>query len=363
MLQLGFLTRFKLVRTSLAVLLLPALLLGAAGCSQDDPYPGGQIELPPVEKTVNLTDFDGKTVEITVPVKKVVCITAAASEMICALGKTDSIVGRDSYSLFPTALSSLPEVATTSASPNIELIAGLKPDVLICDGMLKEADREKIEAYGIKVLVVSTSRPEESLNCINMLGQLFGLEDTAAEIAGYIQGFRDLVAGRLASLNDGDKVKVYWEWTADYKSCNRDGAYSQMVTEAGGINIADAEDVMYPVLSAEFVMAQNPDVIIKCPKGTYHTPDTLKAAYDELISRTALGITSAIKNNRVYMVNLDCGKGIRYPLGLLYYAKCFYPELFSDINLDAVQNEILTKYFGADALSDYDEAYGYPIPE
>ena len=106
-----------------------------------------------LEDNVSIVDGTGKLVNISLPVERIVSITSRASEIISALGSEDRIVGRDSYSFFPSSLKDVPVVAESSYSPNIELIHKIDPDLVIADSMLSEDDRKKIEAAGIPVIV------------------------------------------------------------------------------------------------------------------------------------------------------------------------------------------------------------------
>jgi iron complex transport system substrate-binding protein len=39
-------------------------------------------------------------------------------------------------------------------------------------------------------------------------------------------------------------------------------------------------------------------------------------------------------------------EGIRYPVGLLYWAKWFHPSLFEDIDPAAVHAQLIQQFFG-----------------
>ena len=113
----------------------------------------GACEGEEIGDNVSIVDGTGKLVNISLPVERIVSITSRASEIISALGSGDKIVGRDSYSFFPSSLKEVPVVAESSYSPNIELIHKIDPDLVIADSMLSEDDRKKIEAAGIPVIV------------------------------------------------------------------------------------------------------------------------------------------------------------------------------------------------------------------
>lgn len=346
------------------ILIMTSLTFGIAGCNGEDeeeasPNPEQNESEEP--ETITVVDYTGKYVEIELPIERIVSITAGASEIISALGQENRIVARDSYSIFPSGLEALPEVAERSSSPNIELIAAQEADLVIADTMLTDDLRETIEK-NVPVFIVSTSRPEESLNAIKNIGLILDEQEKANELVDYINGYRDMVAERLADVADEDKPLVFWEWTKPYKTCNSEGAFHDIIVEAGGINIAAGELVTYPVISIEWLLEVNPDVIIKGPSGTIHTEETLGGAADEVKSRTELNICNAVINDNVYCINSDVRKSTRYFVGLLYYAKWLYPDLFADIDPSAIHQEYVTEFFGANAWENLGEIGGYPLP-
>jgi len=77
---------------------------------------------------ITIVDGRGQSVDVPTPVERIASISSRASEIICALGACDKIVGRDSYSFFPPALADVQVVAESSYTPNIELIHNLISD-------------------------------------------------------------------------------------------------------------------------------------------------------------------------------------------------------------------------------------------
>lgn len=63
---------------------------------------------------ITIVDGRGQSVDVPTPVERIASISSRASEIICALGACDKIVGRDSYSFFPPALADVQVVAESS---------------------------------------------------------------------------------------------------------------------------------------------------------------------------------------------------------------------------------------------------------
>jgi len=62
---------------------------------------------------------------------------------------------------------------------------------------------------------------------------------------------------------------------------------------------------------------------------------------------------SAIQNNRVYVLNGDLAFGPRCPAGLVYIAKCLYPNAFADIHPSDVLDEYARTFVSGTAEGEY----------
>jgi iron complex transport system substrate-binding protein len=72
-----------------------------------------------------------------------------------------------------------------------------------------------------------------------------------------------------------------------------------------------------------------------------------EATHSELMNRVGLSEVTAVKEGKVYVYDPIVLEGIRYPVGLLYWAKWFHPSLFEDIDPAAVHAELIQQFFGA----------------
>ena len=108
---------------------------------------------------------------------------------------------------------------------------------------------------------------------------------------------------------------------------------------AGGLNIAlKASTERYPRLTSEYIINANPDVIVVVSWGR---------PLDEVKSRPGWDTISAVVNDRVYVIEsgwVTCSP--RLVLGLLQFAKWFYPDLFQDVDVDAIASEMYSTYYG-----------------
>ena len=87
-------------------LLLAALLTLAACCAM--------AEITPV----SITDMYGREVTLDAPATRIVALTAAYCEILCALGCEETLVGRGAYCDYPESILDVP-VVQSGAETNI----------------------------------------------------------------------------------------------------------------------------------------------------------------------------------------------------------------------------------------------------
>ncbi|MFC1919036.1 ABC transporter substrate-binding protein [Chloroflexota bacterium] len=325
---------------------------------------GGVSEKPPAAETgreITIIDYTGRYVEVPAPVERIVSLNSGMSTLICAFGDGDKIVGRDERSSFPSSLKDVFVVGGSAHSPNIELILEKRPDVVVSDQMLKDDMREKLEAAGIPVLIDSTSNTDRIIPAIKNFGLLLDKKEKADEITSFIEHYCSIVARRIAELEPGEEPLVFFQWQSLYKSASGKTVFHKPMVAAGGINIAASEPVLYPKLSAEWVLQKNPDVIVYRISGD-ETPGEMKELRQEIMSQPGLEDVNAVKNGRVHITKADAFLTLRYPVGLLYYARWFHPDLFNDIDPAAVHQELIEKFFGPEEWQKLNETFAFPEP-
>lgn len=311
--------------------------------------------------SVTIIDSTGKVVEVPVPVERIVSLNSGLSALLAAFGEEDKIVGRDTFSTFPSSLINVYVVGATSGHPNMELIFDQRPDLVIADTMFTESSREKLEEAGIPVIVESTSDPDRIFFIIRSLGLILDKMDEAEEIIDYMSEYIGIVEDRVGEMQQqgAEFPLVFFENRYDYKSASGESPNHKPIASAGGINIAVSEPVPSPRLSSEWILEQDPDIIIRRMSGDAGLED-MKAMREGIMTRLGLKDTKAVKNGNVYVIKADLLLTVRYPIGLLYYAKWFNPDSFSDIEPSQIHGELVSRFFGEKEWDNIREAFVYP---
>jgi iron complex transport system substrate-binding protein len=230
----------------------------------------------------------------------------------------------------------------------MELLLESKPDLILADSMIRTKTQvlDLIEDAGIPLYIESTGSFSRILECIRYMGRILNKEQTATELHDFLTRYQTLAADRIANVPPNQQPRVYVEWTTPWYTATHTSIVGLM-TAAGGINVAEGGlSTTMGDISPEYVAEANPDIILKVVSGTSYGTAPLKAQRDDVLGRSLLSETNAVKNQRVYTYYNIITQGIRYPIGLLYCEKWLYPDLLSDIDPTAVQAELYQKFFG-----------------
>jgi iron complex transport system substrate-binding protein len=311
---------------------------------------------------------------IPLPVNRIAALDNGVAEILCALGVQNLIVARCDSCTMPPTLSNVTSVGENDYAPNVEALIALKPDVIFASSMLpyNPTSYQQLKSAGIPVYIVDTTNPEpvnpskmtkdQLYNSSSPIDFTCGLMQNFTAIVGHqanatayinwAQSYNKLVKDRIYSLTPDQQVKVFLEWyDYPYQTFVTQGIY-----QAGGDNIAENQTVYSPVLTPEFVVQQNPSVIIEYISSPTHNINDFIAAKNSVMSRTALQNVDAIKNGRVYVIDWSARSGVRSVIGYLYWAKWIQPSLFSDIDPATVNQDLNQKFFGTIIAG----TFGYP---
>jgi iron complex transport system substrate-binding protein len=318
------------------------------------PTPTATPTPPPT--SVVVTDATGAAVNISLPVNRIVCLTSA--ETVYALGGGDKIVGiagmltTDVQAILPASILGLPVVGDTDTAPNMEKIVELQPDLVLASQRLSDDNRKMLENAGIAVLEDSVTGTRRTAYFTN-LGEILNAQERVNELLTYEKQYWNLVEQRTSGLSDSEKPLVYFEWYKEWFSTGPGGSYSKLIEAAGGINVGENASVSSPQLSAEFIVEQNPDIIIRMLD--YTSGENLAAfqnLYNQIVARPALQGINAVEDDQVYVIKSTLLVE-RDTIGLLYFAKWFHPDLFTDIDPAAVHVEMIQKFFGTSPTGVY----------
>ena len=100
---------------------------------------------------VQITDDRGVQVTLTQSPQRIVSLLPSLTEVVCALGQCQRLVGVDRFSNFPPEVRSLPQVGG-GIDPAMEAIVALKPDLVLLATSSRAIVR--LQSLGIPVLAI-----------------------------------------------------------------------------------------------------------------------------------------------------------------------------------------------------------------
>jgi len=242
---------------------------------------------------IAVTDMTGRSVALSAPATRVVALTAADCEILCALGAEDLLVGRGEYCDYPASVLEVPAVQS-GLETNLEQIIALEPQVLLMSTMAQtEQQVAQLEAAGITVVVSEATDIEGVYTAIEMIGALVG-RDAEAEtlIAGMQNDFAELSAQAA-----GSGKSVYFEvsplqyglWTAGK------GTFMDEVAQILGLTNCFDDVDGWAEVSQEQVIARDPDYIVTI--SMYYGEGLTPA--EEICAREGWQDIDAVKNGAV----------------------------------------------------------------
>lgn len=265
--------------------LLLSLVLVAAACGSDgstttiassDPTTTpGDVTTTAVDTGFPVTvQAANGAVEINAMPTTIVSLSPSATENLFAIGAGGQVVAVDDQSTYPE---DAPVTDLSGFTPNLESILGYEPDLVVITydpGDLIAG----LEAVGVPtILVPSATSIDDAFVEIETLGVATGHVGEAAEVVLAMQtDIDDVVAEFGDQLAD---VTIYHEVDNTLYSISSSSYVGELYSRLGLVNIADEADpdgFGYPQLSPEYIVSEDPDVILLADAPYGESIDTLR---------------------------------------------------------------------------------------
>lgn len=191
--------------------------------------------------------------------ERIVSLSPHITEMLFAIGAGEQVVATDEASDYPARVASLPKVANYR-SLNLERILALQPDLVVAWRSAQSLQVAPLEQLGIRVVYSEPRRLHDLADELEYLGRLTGQEHQASQVAAHYRRELDQLARQY---RDAAAVSVFYQLgESPLMSVNGDTWMGQAVRLCGGENITEHSLSPYPQIDPEFVLAQNPGVIL-----------------------------------------------------------------------------------------------------
>jgi iron complex transport system substrate-binding protein len=224
-----------------------ALVSGAAGAPAQQQFP------------VTITTPTGK-VTVSKRPTRIVSLSPTATESLYAIGAGRQVVAVDDQSDYPK---NAPKTTLSGFTPNVEAIASYRPDLVVTSysprGLVESLNR-------LRIPVIFHDAPKTFPGAYQQIRQLGLVTGRTAGATRVIRTMKTRI-GRVvrAARGKSDRLSVYHELTPDFFSASSKSFVGQVYVALGLTNIADEADSSgtgFPQLSAEYIVASSPDLIV-----------------------------------------------------------------------------------------------------
>ena len=312
------------------------------------------------ESELTIVDAADRIVTVKMPIERMAVLKTDFAEAIAALDERDKVVGVTTtltgYTRFFPELSTKTDVGGWY-TPDIEAILAVEPDTVCVYAKwpsteaLDEKLPDDINIVRLDFYKAPTQREE-----MIQLGYLLNKRERADEYIEWHDQYVDEIYDRVAEIPDDEKVRVFIDAGGGKEFGRR--AYStgtgmhDLCVLAGGKNIAEGYVEGYADVETEWILDQNPDVIVGISyKGGYETDDETKMRehYEEI--RALPGFAehvTAVQNDSVFIMSNAFAFAPHYPAPLAVMAKWLYPKRFADFKPEAIHQEYIDEFLGID---------------
>jgi iron complex transport system substrate-binding protein len=192
---------------------------------------------------------------------RVVSLACSNTEIVCALGCADLLVGVDDHSDYPVdVVARLPRMGP-DLTPDLGRVAALEPDLVLATLTVPGHERviEGLRAAGLPYIAPEPVSLADVYRDIEDIGARLGVPDRARDVVGAMR--RELEPVDAAPDDDRPTILVEW-WPKPVIAPGRLSWASDLIARAGGTNPLGAEDVKSRPLSDEEVGRIDPDAIV-----------------------------------------------------------------------------------------------------
>ena len=298
-------------------------------------YVNSNANQPATQKNITVTDDEGYVTNLTSVPQRIVSLAPSNTQIVFAVGVGNKVVGVTDYDHYPynftawIAAGNMTSVGGFS-TPNKEAITSLRPDLILATP-INDPDVVTLRGLGDKVLVLNPNDVNGVLQDISMVGKAVGAEQNATALINTLNDKINAITAKIAAANETKPLVYYEVWTPPLMSAGSTSFINDVISKAGGINIFENETQQYPTVSSETIVQKNPTVILLPTDMANPGEAPFYGSVDQVKARSGWNVISAVKNNRIVVVDGDlfAEAGPRIADQIAAAAKAFYPDLFN----------------------------------
>ena len=186
---------------------------------------------------------------------RIVSLSPAMTEIICHLGLEKKLIARSEVCNYPQSVLTLP-VAGGFAKPNVEKIIELKPTHIVTNDLINPNVISVFKNRNIDVINMQCNNLQDYRKCVEKISEVFGIEEVGNKEIAKLAEFEK---HPYKPLN----IKVLWVvFDNPIMVAGANSILDEVSTLAGVENIAGKVNQPYFKSSLDWIIEENPDVII-----------------------------------------------------------------------------------------------------
>lgn len=224
---------------------------------------------------------------------RVASLAPSITEIVCALGAAGQLVGRSTACDYPPdTIARLPIVGEFGV-PSMERLLSTRPDLVLFTDLADETVSARLTGAGLRPVRVQCTRLADVPGAIRTIGSLLSRDAIAARLAETMESRIENFRRAIPPPEKRPRVLILI-WNDPLTAAGNRSFLTELITLAGGRNVADTIQRDYFQVSGEWVLSQNPDVIF-CFFMSSAIP-----ARDMIMSQPGWGSVNAVRSGRVY---------------------------------------------------------------
>jgi len=232
---------------------------------------------------------------------RIVSTAPSITEALFALGLGDEVVGVSRFCDFPAAVQKLPKVGTYLA-PDAEAIARLTPDLVVLQRVSSELTN-RLQALQIAFIEVPHGTLNDVYTGIALIAKAAGVPERANVLIDRMKHDLATIQTKAKQLPSPRVLVIVNRrpgMLADLTAVGPESYLQELLEIAGGVNVLAKPGLpMYPRISLETVLRDDPDVILDLSGQQESEAERQAASLQVLALWKQNPQLSAVRNGRV----------------------------------------------------------------
>ncbi|RYE36054.1 MAG: cobalamin-binding protein [Sphingobacteriaceae bacterium] len=263
--------------------------------------------------------------------KRIISLLAAGTEIVCALGLEDQLVGRSHECDYPESILNRPVCSSAMLDPTAnsleidkqvkgaltdalsfyqidrELIKQLKPNVIItqtqcevCAVSFSDVEKalENLLDYPVEIISLEPDNLNAIFNDIKTVSEILGVPERGADLLDRMHERQEIIKHKLKFITQKPTVACI-EWIEPLMMA---GNWTpEMVEIAGGQSVLAISGKHSPMIDWMDLVQADPEILVVMPCG-FDIGRTLKEM-DTLLQNPYFKDLQAVKNNKLFVAD------------------------------------------------------------